>query len=258
MLGELGTGWQIALFALVGLAAQTVDGALGMAYGVSCNALLLSLGLPPAIASASVHAAEVVTTGISGVSHASLGNVEKRLFLLLILPGMIGAALGACLLTSIDGSVIKPWVALYLLLLGCFILYRAIRNLQPGKSIFRRLIPLGALGGFCDAVGGGGWGPIVTSTLLAHGEQVHTTVGSVNAVEFFVSAAQTVIFVGLLWRDMLANWPVILGLLAGGAVAAPFAAMIVKKLEPRWVMGLVGALICVLNLRTLAQVFGAL
>src|SRR5574341_108677 len=199
---------QIGLFVLVGFCAQLIDGALGMAYGVSSNALLLSFGVPPATASANVHAAEVVTTAVSGISHHRLGNVDRRLFLMLLLPGVLGAAAGAYLLSSIDGNAIKPYLAIYLLVMGVVNVVKALRRPradQDDNPIKRRtLIPLGLLGGFFDAIGGGGWGPIVTSTLVARGNHPRTTIGSVNAAEFFVTFVQVVVVKRVPVRPLMA------------------------------------------------------
>ncbi|HUG33841.1 MAG TPA: sulfite exporter TauE/SafE family protein, partial [Anaerolineales bacterium] len=175
-----------------------IDGALDMAYGVSSNTFLLSLGIPPAAASASVHMAEVVTTGVSGFSHWRLGNVDWKLVRRLLIPGMLGGMSGAYLLTSIDGDLIKPYIAAYLLLMGIVIVVKAF-NIQPHDNENEyhgpRISLLGLFGGFCDAIGGGGWGPVVTSTLVAQGKYPRMTIGSVNYSEFFVVFAQSIIFV---------------------------------------------------------------
>jgi len=173
----------ILLYMLVGFLAQTIDGALGMAYGVSSNTFLLSVGIPPAAASASVHMAEVVTTGISGFAHWRLGNVDWKLVKRLLFPGVIGGVAGAYLLTAIDGDAIKPWIAAYLLIMGGVIIYKAFtsqpRN-KPDEYHGPNISWLGLFGGFCDAIGGGGWGPVVTSTLVARGKYPRMTIGSVN------------------------------------------------------------------------------
>lgn len=176
----------LILFMLVGFIAQVVDGALGMAYGLISSTVLLSLGLPPATASASVHAAEVFTTAISGLSHWLHNNVDKRLFFSLAIPGAIGGGIGAYFLANVPGDRIKPWVCAYLLVLGIVVLLRA-----AGRALVRREVRharlLGFVAGTCDAIGGGGWGSITTSTLLARGRDVRTAIGSVNAAEFVVT-----------------------------------------------------------------------
>ena len=241
----------ILLYVLVGFAAQMIDGALGMAYGVSSNTFLLSLGIPPAAASASVHMAEVVTTGVSGASHWRLGNIDWKLVKRLLIPGVIGGAAGAYLLTSIDGNIIKPWIAAYLLIMGAFIIYKAFRSsghVNDGTHTARVSI-LGLFGGFCDAIGGGGWGPVVTTTLVARGKNPRLTIGSVNFSEFFVTLAESIMFV--LTLNFSQYWQIILGLLIGGAIAAPLAARMTKFLPVKTLMILVGTLIIVLSIRTI-------
>lgn len=244
----------ILLYVLVGFMAQMIDGALGMAYGVSSNTFLLSLGIPPAAASASVHMAEVVTTGISGFSHWKLGNVDWRLVRRLLLPGVIGGVAGAYLLTSIDGNVIKPYIAAYLLFMGGVIIYKAfsmIPRSKPDEYHGPRVSWLGVIGGFCDAIGGGGWGPVVTSTLVARGKNPRMTIGSVNFSEFFVTFSQSVMFV--LALSFAQYWQIIVGLLVGGAIAAPLAAILSQKLPMKTLMIVVGILIILLSLRTIFQ-----
>ena len=242
----------ILLYVLVGFIAQMIDGALGMAYGVSSNTFLLSLGIPPAAASASVHMAEVVTTGISGFSHWRLGNVDWKLVRRLLLPGIVGGVVGAYLLTSIDGNIIKPYIAAYLLVMGGVIIYKAFtmkpRN-KPDEYHGPRVSWLGLLGGFCDAIGGGGWGPVVTSTLVAGGKYARTTIGSVNFSEFFITLFESITFV--LALSFGQYWKIILGLLIGGAIAAPLAALLSQKLPIKILMIIVGILIILLSIRTL-------
>ena len=242
----------ILLYILVGFVAQMVDGALGMAYGVSSNTFLLSLGIPPAAASASVHMAEVVTTGISGFSHWKLGNVDWKLVRRLLLPGVIGGVVGAYLLTSIDGNIIKPYISAYLLLMGGIIIYKAftMKSERPTDEYHGpRISLLGLLGGFCDAIGGGGWGPVVTSTLVANGKHPRMTIGSVNFSEFFITFSESITF--LLALSFGQYWQIILGLLIGGAIGAPLAALLSQKLPLKTLMIVVGILIIILSLRTL-------
>jgi len=240
------------LYLLVGFFAQMIDGALGMAYGVSSNTFLLSLGIPPAAASASVHMAEVVTTGISGFSHWKLGNVDWKLVRRLLIPGVFGGLLGAYILTSIDGNILKPYISVYLLIMGGVIIYKAFTmkpRHKPDEYHGPRISLLGLFGGFCDAIGGGGWGPVVTSTLVARGKNPRMTIGSVNFSEFFVTLGQSILFV--LTLNFSEYWQVILGLLIGGAIAAPIAAKLTQKLPMKSLMIFVGALIIVLSVRTL-------
>lgn len=245
----------ILLYIAVGFAAQIVDGTLGMAYGVTCNSFLLGLGVPAPLASASVHAAETVTTFASGLAHVRLGNVHKRAFVRLLIPGVVGGALGAYVLTNLPVGVIKPYIALYLVLMGARIIYRALRKDAAGEEIdlsSKPLAVLGFLGGLLDAIGGGGWGPIVTSTLVARGSSARKTIGTVNAAEFFVTLAETITFSVFL---TLTQWEVVVGLMAGGLLAAPLAAVVTKKLDPKKLMLAVGVFIIVLSLRTIYQSF---
>lgn len=242
--------WMIALYVLVGFVAQTIDGALGMAYGVSSNTFLLSLGVSPALASASVHVAEVCTTAVSGASHFRLGNVDKELFKRLLIPGVIGGALGAYILTAVPGDTIKPFIAVYLLAMGVLILYKTVRRPEP-TTVRTHLIPLGLIAGFFDAIGGGGWGPIATSTLVARGSSPRHTIGSVNMAEFFVTLVESITFILTIGAGLAEQWPVIVGLLVGGVIAAPLAAVVCKKLPARALMGAVGVLIILLSIRTM-------
>ncbi len=241
----------LLFFMLVGFVAQMIDGALGMAYGISSTSFLLGLGIPPALASSSVHVSEVFTSGISGLSHLKMGNVDKRLFQRLVLPGMVGAIAGAYILTSIDGKAIKPYIAVYLLVMGIIVLRKAFRkNVVPRNE--KTLAPLALFGGFMDAVGGGGWGPIVASTLLSKGHQPRYAIGSVNLAEFFIALAGAVTFVTLIGAG---NWQIIAGLVLGGSVAAPFAAYLCRKFPTRTLMIIVGVLIIALSIRTLVMIF---
>ncbi len=238
---------QVLYFALVGFAAQLIDGALGMAYGISSTSFLLGLGIPPALASSSVHVAEVFTAGVSGLSHLKMGNVNRKLFQRLVLPGALGAVAGAYVLTNIDGNTIKPFIAVYLLVMGGVIIWKAFRRPtqeRPEKS----LVPLALFGGFIDAVGGGGWGPVVASTLLSKGHHPRYTIGSVNLAEFFIALAGAGTFIALIGTG---NWQIIVGLVLGGAFAAPFAAYLCRKVAPKVLMLMVGVLIIGLSIRTL-------
>jgi hypothetical protein len=190
----------------------------------------------------------VITTGISGFAHHKLGNVRKDLFLRLLIPGVIGGGIGAYALTRVDGEAIKPYVSGYLLLMGLVILARGLRKEQSQREIRRGIEPLALVGGVLDALGGGGWGPMVTTTLIAGGNQPRQTIGSVNASEFFVTLTESVVFVLTIG---LTHWQIILGLLLGGAVAAPLAAWVTKRLPVRALMILVGILISALSLRTI-------
>ena len=240
---------QFFIFVGVGLLAQLVDGALGMAYGLVSNSILLALGLPPALASATVHTAEVFTTGVSGASHAWFGNVRWKLFWQLAIPGAVGGILGATFLASVPGESIRPFVNVYLLVLGAMVLLRAF-----GKRLVRHQVQhsgvLGFFAGLLDAIGGGGWGPLATSTLIARGGAVRSTIGSVNAAEFVVTAC---VSATLIWHVGIDRWSIVLGLLTGGVIAAPFAAWLVRHLPERAVMAAVGSLIVLISLGQLLQ-----
>lgn len=222
----------------VGFAAQLVDGALGMAFGVISNTLLVGvLGVPPAVASQRVHLVECFTTATSGISHLLHGNIDKTLFFRLLIPGVIGGLLGAYVLTSIDGDTIKPYVMLYLGSIGIYILLRGL--LYPPKIKEAKLIaPLGLFGGFLDAAGGGGWGPVVTSNLLIQGADPRKVVGTVNSVEFFLTLTVSAAFIYHLGLADVAG--ATLGLLIGGVMAAPLGAWAAKHFPPKTMLILVG------------------
>lgn len=227
-----------------------IDGALGMAYGVSSNSFFLSLGVPPSIASACIHTSEMVTTAVSGISHFKLGNVDRKIFLRLLVPGVMGGVLGAYLLTGLPGEKIRPFVSIYLFLMGGWILIKVFKKNFSNKTK-TRVIPLGLVGGFFDAIGGGGWGPIVTSTLVANGNHPRYAIGSVNSAEFFVTVAESITFFFALGGLLFQHWEKIIGLMIGGVLAAPLAAWVCKKLPHHILMILVGILIVVLSLRIL-------
>jgi uncharacterized protein len=238
---------ELLWFALAGFIAEMIDGTLGMGYGVSATSLLLSLGLPPAMASASVHTAEVFTTGMAAASHYRAGNVLWPIVRRLLIPGAIGAILGAYILTSLPGDKIKPFVAGYLLIMGVLITSKGLRR-QVDRVAHNHLEPLGLIAGFFDAVGGGGWGPIVTGTLLARGNQPRTTIGSVNFSEFFITVAGAATF---LITIGISNWTPVVGLALGGAVAAPISAILAKRIPARPLMIAVGVLVIALSIRTI-------
>jgi len=242
--------YNIIIFVLFGFIAQLIDGALGMAYGVSSNAFFLSLGVPPSIASACIHTSEMFTTAVSGISHFKLGKVDKKIFLRLLIPGVIGGVLGAYILTELPGGKIKPFVSLYLLIMGLWILVKIVRKTHQIKTK-SRLIPLGLAGGFFDAIGGGGWGPIVTTTLVANGNHPRYAIGSVNSAEFFVTVAESITFFATIGTLLFQHWEKIVGLMIGGVIAAPFAAWVCKKLPHKVLMLLVGLLISGLSIRIL-------
>jgi uncharacterized protein len=225
-------------FIAVGFFAQLVDGALGMAFGVITNTLLVGvLGLPPAQASAKVHVVEVFTTAMSGLNHFFHGNIEWPLFWRLLLPGMIGGIAGAFLLTSIDGGVIKPFVLGYLIIVGLWLLARGI-FWPPAIKQAKIIAPLGLIGGFLDAAGGGGWGPVVTSNLLVQGAEPRKVIGTVNSVEFFLTLTISATFIYQLGMADIAG--ATLGMLIGGVAAAPIGAIVAKKFPAKTMLILVG------------------
>ncbi len=236
----------------VGLLAQVIDGALGMAYGITSTTFLLASGVSPAVASASVHIAEVFTTGVSGIAHVKLGNVNKKLFLRLLIPGITGAVVGAVLLSSIDGKILKPYIAAYLLLMGIYIISKVFRKIKAAKHEPKHVAKLALFGGFVDSVGGGGWGPVVTSTLVGSGHNPRETIGTVNFAEFFLTFASAIAF-SLLVEE--GPWPIVAGLVLGGLFAAPFAAYLCKKLHARTLMVMVGVLISVVSIFNLYKSF---
>lgn len=239
------------LYVLIGFCAQCIDGTLGMAYGVSCRTFLKSVArLPAAMASAVVHCAEMFTTLASGISHLKLKNVMHEMLWKLIVPGVVGGVLGAWFLSSI-GDMLEPFIDLYLIVMGVIIFLKVFRTgPRKPRHLGWKIFPLGFVGGFLDATGGGGWGPVVTSTLLASDQDVKKSIGTVNTAEFVVTVAETTTFMALV-SDMNSFWPIILGVALGGVLAAPLAAYICKKLPVRPLLAVVGGLIVLLNIYNL-------
>ena len=257
------SGWELVVQTLrgdafwkalaVGLLAQTVDGALGMAYGITSTSFLLATGSTPAVASASVHIAEVFTTGVSGISHVKLGNVNRSLFLRLLIPGMLGAAMGAWTVSSVDATVIKPLISLYLFLMGLYIVSKIFRTIQVRKEPPKHVAKLALVGGYVDSVGGGGWGPVVTTTLVGTGQDPRTTIGSVNLAEFFLTFISAGVFAVLIDET---PWPTVAGLVVGGLFAAPFAAYLTKHLRTKTLLAIVGTVIALISLYNLHRALG--
>jgi uncharacterized protein len=246
---------------VIGLFAQLVDGALGMAYGATSSTLLLAYGLSPATASASVHLAELGTTAVSGFSHWRFGNVDWRTVRRIGIPGAIGAFAGAVVLSSISAEIAKPWMAGILLAIGSYILIR-FTLFGPAKPRGRRYIrgrylaPLGLGAGFVDATGGGGWGPVATPTILATGKyEPRKVIGSVDTSEFIVALAASIGFLLSLGSQGIA-FRYVAALLAGGIVAAPVAAWLVRHVTPTLLGASVGGLILITNSRTLFDSYG--
>jgi uncharacterized membrane protein YfcA len=251
------------LFFVVGLLAQAVDGALGMAYGVISTTTLLGFGVPPSHASAAIHVAELFTTAASGSAHLYHRNIDWRLFWRLAPFGILGGCSSAYVLTSVDGSLVKPYITAYLALVGFWIFLRSFRKI-PSRPVSGSLVaPLGVVGGFLDAAGGGGWGPIVTTGLLGAGERARYVIGTVNSSEFLitlsVSSSFLIAFLTGHWADagnILDHGTAVTGLIAGGLFAAPFAGWMVKTLREQVLLRLVGTLIMILASYQTAQFFG--
>jgi len=249
----------VVMFGIVGAAAQFVDGTLGMGFGITSATLLSVLGYSAVAASAGTHAAKVGTTLVSGISHWQVGNVDKRVLLVVALPGSVGAFIGAVILTNIAMDSARLWMALILLVMGVVIVMR----FGFGKSLIpqfnprtRNLWPVGLIGGFVDATGGGGWGPVATPSLMTLTKhEPHRVVGTVNCAEFFVAVAASMGFiVGA--GDSNIPWLAVLGLVTGGAIVAPFAARLAHR-APRELLGvLVGGMVLISNAAIIAKVTG--
>ncbi|MFC7495262.1 MULTISPECIES: sulfite exporter TauE/SafE family protein [unclassified Nocardioides] len=250
---------KLVILALVGLAAQLVDGSLGMGYGVTSATLLVAGGMGPAAASAAIHFSEIATSLASGASHAAFGNVDWRTVAILACPGFVGAFAGATFLSSLDGDAVRPVVAVILLALGGYVTWRflSLRRLEfRGRPSARLLAPIGLVAGGLDAVGGGGWGPVGTTTMLSSGRlEPRRVVGSVDTAEFVVTVGASLGFLLALGRDGI-EWAAAGALLVGGLVAAPVAALLARHLPPRVLGVCAGGLIVLTNLRTLADVAG--
>lgn len=246
-------GPEFFIFVLGGFIAQMIDGSLGMAYGVTASTFLMSFGVSPAAASASIHASEIFTSGASGLSHLKFQNVNKRLFKTLLIPGVLGAIAGAYILSSFQeyNFIIRPIVATYTLILGVIIIIKA-RNIQPKRRKTKNVPALAGFGGFMDSIGGGGWGPIVATTLIARGRNPRYTIGSVNLAEFFVSFASSVTFfisIGIGYFQIIA------GLILGGIIAAPIAAHLVRRLPVKKMLVVVGVVVIIVSIRLIALSF---
>jgi uncharacterized membrane protein YfcA len=227
-------------FMLIGFGAQLVDGALGMAFGVISNTMLLSIGVTPQAASASVHLAETFTTGVSGISHTLHRNVDGWLFVRIVVPGMIGGVTGAYLLTQISADAARPLVLAYLVAIGLYLLWRGILHRHVEKRP-RVIAPLGLAGGFLDAAGGGGWGPIVTSNLLIQGANPRKVIGTVNTAEFFLAMTISATFILTLgWATFTLQ---VVGLLIGGILAAPLGGYIAKRVPAHGLLIMVGVVL---------------
>lgn len=235
----------IVVFIIIGFCAQIVDGALGMAFGVISTSAMLAFGVPPASASAMTHVAEIFTTAASGASHAWQRNINWKMVARLAPAGMIGGAIGAYLLSNIDAGAVEPFVSAYLIAIGCYILFKVFRPLWP-REVRDKLVPvIGLGGGVLDAMGGGGWGPIVTTSLVGRGHEPRKVIGSTSVTEFLVTLTISITFVLTLgWADMSSA----VGLIIGGVIAAPIGAIVVKRLPVRPLMAGVAIIIIATSL----------
>ncbi len=252
---------------LVGFVAQLIKGSIGMAFGVICSAFLLTLGLPPTVISTSVHTASIATTATSGITHCLFKNVDYALFRRLIVPGVISSILGAYSLTKIPLNIARPIIAAYLLIMGFIILYKFLGQVYTNKKSTTGLIgnitltelpsqhvkgvtPLATLGGFLDAIGGGGWGHIITSSLLAQSATPRYVIGTVNSVQFFVAISACATF---FITNGISHWSIIIGLMIGGVSAAPLGALMIKRINSRVIMLIASIIIISLSTHTLAK-----
>lgn len=236
-------------FMIGGFIAQMIDGALGMAYGVSATTFLLSFGVSPAVASMSVHTSEIFTSGVSGFMHLRFGNVNNKLFKTILVPGVIGAILGAYILSECENysSYIKPIVSCYTFFLGVIIIYKVIKKRKERKKL-KHVGWLAGAGGFLDSIGGGGWGPVVSSTIIATGKNPRMIIGSVNLAEFFISLASSFTFFMTIGTS---HWQTFVGLILGGVCAAPIAAYLSSKLNVKAMLLMVGIIIIIVSLRNI-------
>lgn len=242
---------QILWFILAGFIAQLIDGALGIAYGVSCSTLLMNFGVPPKISTAAVHTAEIFTTGASGLSHLLMKNVDLKLLLRLVIPGIIGSISGAYLISNVfNGEKIKPYISGYLLILGLIILYKSFHYKSKKKVQLKHIEILAICGGFFDAIGGGGWGPIVTSNIIKQGKSPKKAIGTVNTTEFFIAFTSTGIFLFFIGID---SWKIIIGLAIGGTLAAPIGAYIVRFITPKILMLIISITIIIVQSYTIIK-----
>jgi len=264
--------WSFVSFFVIGFVAQMLDGSMGMGFGITANVALISMGMSPVLSSANVHLAAIFTTGVSGLSHWRFGNIERKLLRRLIIPGVIGGVIGAYFLTSVNPEWVNPIVGIYLFLIGAAILHKSKQKTKlqelsdrfkpfallsdalglihqkihpKGKQISLSLTRvIGFFGGLTSSIGGGGWGPIVTSTLIAKGHSPRYSIGSANMAEFFLAVFASAVFIVAL---PAVDWQAIVGLLAGGVVGAPLAAWIAKHLPTKALMVAVGILVMVVS-----------
>ena len=237
---------QFILYILVGFTAQLISGSIGVGYGIIGTLFLLSVGVPTSSVSASIHTATAAASFASGISHLFVGNIDEDLFLKLLIPGVVGGIIGSIMLTKFNGDILKPFIYAYLFITGIRILITGLRKAYiRTKPLGPKVYLVGLIAGILDALGGGGWGPIVTASLISNGVEPRKTIGTVNSSKFFVALAQVIIFSLFL---SITHWQVILGLIIGGVTAAPLAAHISKIIIPDKLMVLVGILISMISL----------
>ncbi len=253
-LGMSYTSWQAAGYVVhtaalfwgfvVGVLAQLVDGALGMAYGVTASTFLLATGATPVVAAASVHVAKFFASGASALSHWRMGNVDRQMFWRLLLPGLVGAVVGVYVITTLSTDILRPLVNAYLLVMGLWIVLRAFWQVKLNTTTPIVVRTVGFVGAFVNAIGGGGWGPVVTTTMLGAGSEARYVIGTVNTVEFFVTFVSGA---ALIWIVHVSAWEAITGLIFGGMVMAPIAAWVVGRIPKQWLMVFVGVLISAIS-----------
>lgn len=253
-LGMSYTSWQAAGYVVhtaalfwgfvVGVLAQLVDGALGMAYGVTASTFLLATGATPVVAAASVHVAKFFASGASALSHWRMGNVDRQMFWRLLLPGLVGAVVGVYVITTLSTDILRPLVNAYLLVMGLWIVLRAFWQVKLNTTTPIVVHTVGFVGAFVNAIGGGGWGPVVTTTMLGAGSEARYVIGTVNTVEFFVTFVSGA---ALIWIVHVSAWEAITGLIFGGMVMAPIAAWVVGRIPKQWLMVFVGVLISAIS-----------
>jgi uncharacterized membrane protein YfcA len=232
---------------LFGAVAALIDGSLGMAYGVTGTAFLLGYGISPVEAVAYIHIAEIFVSGSSGLNHWKIGNIDTKLFKKLLVPGIIGAILGALIIAKVKIPYLSIVISIYLLFMGIFLIAKAYSKIKLQlKQKISVVIPLAVTGGFVDGAGGGGWGPVVTTSLLGGKMEPKKIIGTVNASEFFINLASAV---SLLFLVKVTDWEALAGLIIGGFLVAPYAARVTSKMSEKMILTIVGCLITILSIR---------
>ncbi|MFM7498536.1 MAG: sulfite exporter TauE/SafE family protein [Candidatus Fonsibacter sp.] len=238
---------------LFGAVAALIDGSLGMAYGVTGTAFLLGYGISPVKAVAYIHIAEIFVSGSSGLNHWKIGNIDTKLFKKLLIPGIIGAILGALIIAKVKIPYLSIIISIYLLFMGIFLIAKAYSKIKlQFKQKNSVVIPLAVTGGFVDGAGGGGWGPVVTTSLLGGKMEPKKVIGTVNASEFFINLASAV---SLLFLVEVTDWEALAGLIIGGFLVAPYAAKVTSKMSVKMILTFVGVLITIISLKKIFNFF---